>query len=72
VDAAILALSIAQMPEVRYTTIEQGLYKPIVQAAAVTTRSRRPDLARAFIRFVNGPQARPIMKRFGFLLPGES
>jgi molybdate transport system substrate-binding protein len=72
VDAAILALSIAEVPEVRYALIDQGLYKPIVQAAAVTTRSRRPDLARAFIRFVNGAQGRPIMKRFGFLLPGES
>ena len=72
VDAAILALSVAQGPEVQFTRIDPGLYKPIVQAAAVTARSRQPDLAQAFIRFVNGPQGRPIMSRFGFLLPGES
>jgi molybdate transport system substrate-binding protein len=72
VDAAILALSVAQVPEVHFTRIEPSLYKPIVQAAAVTTRSRHADLAGAFIRFVNGPQGRPIMKRLGFLLPGES
>jgi len=72
VDAAIIALSVAQVPEVRFTRIDRSLYRPIVQVAAVTTRSRQPDLARAFIRFVNGPQGRPIMKRFGFLLPGES
>lgn len=72
VDAAILALSVAEVPEIRFVRIDQRLYKPIVQAAAVTARSRRPELARAFIRFVNGPQGRPIMKRFGFLLPGES
>jgi molybdate transport system substrate-binding protein len=72
VDAAILALSVAQVPEVQRTRIDQSLYKPIIQAAAVTARSTHPDLARAFIRFVNGPQGRPIMKRFGFLLPGES
>ena len=72
VDAAIIALSVAQVTEVQFTRIDQSLYKPIVQVAAVTARSRQPDLARAFIRFVSGPQGRPIMKRFGFLPPGES
>jgi molybdate transport system substrate-binding protein len=72
VDAAILALSVAQVPEIQFTQVDPGLYKPIIQAAAVTARSRHADLARAFIRFVNGPQGRPIMKRFGFILPGES
>ena len=72
VDAAILAVSLAQVPEIQLTRIDSGLYRPIVQAAAVTTRSQHPDLARAFIRFVSGPQGRPIMKRYGFLLPGES
>lgn len=71
VDAAILALSVAQSPALHYRVIDQRLYKPLVQAAAVTTRSKHPDLARAFIRFVNGPESRPIMKRYGFLLPGE-
>jgi molybdate transport system substrate-binding protein len=71
VDAAILALSVAQVPEIQFTRIDPGLYTPIVQVAAVPARSRYPDLARAFIRFVNGPQGRPIMKRFGFMLPGE-
>jgi molybdate transport system substrate-binding protein len=71
VDAAILALSVAEGPEIRFTRIDPALYKPIVQAAAVTARSKHPDLARAFIQFVSGPQGRPIMKRFGFLPPGE-
>lgn len=71
VDAAILALSVAQVPEVRYSMIDRSLYRPIIQGAAVTTRAREPDMARAFIRFVNGPEGRSIMKRFGFLLPGE-
>jgi molybdate transport system substrate-binding protein len=71
VDAAILALSVAQAPEVRSNLIDRSLYRPIVQGVAVTTRAREPDVAQAFIRFVNGPGGRPIMKRFGFLLPGE-
>jgi molybdate transport system substrate-binding protein len=71
VDAAIIALSVAQVPKIQFFRIDPSLYKRIIQAAAVTARTRQLDLARAFIRFVNGPQGRPIMKRFGFLLPGE-
>ena len=71
VDAAILALSIAQVPEIQFTRIDPDLYKPMIQAAAVTARTKHPDLARAFIQFVSGAQGRPIMKRFGFLPPGE-
>ncbi len=72
VDAAIVALSVAQVPDVRFAPVDPNLHRPIIQAAAVTTRSRQPDLARAFIHFVIGPQGRPVMKRFGFLRPGES
>jgi len=71
VDAAIISLSLADAPGIRFSLIDPSLHRPIVQAAAVTARSRQADLARAFIRFVNGPQGRPIMKRFGFQLPGE-
>jgi molybdate transport system substrate-binding protein len=70
-DAAILALSVAHVPEVRYARIDPSLYKPIVQTAAVISTSRLPGMAREFIRFVKGPHGRPIMKQFGFLLPGE-
>lgn len=72
VDAAIVALSVAQVPDVRFAPVDPNLHRPIIQAAAVTTRSRQPDLARALIHFVIGPQGRPVMKRFGFLRPGES
>ncbi len=71
VDAAILALSVAQVPEIRSDLIDRALYRPIVQGVAVTIRAREPDVARAFIRFVNGPEGRSIMRRFGFLMPGE-
>ena len=71
VDAGIVALSVANVPEIAWTPIDPGLHAPLNQAAAVVTRSRRPDVARAFIRFVVGPEARPTMKKYGFLLPGE-
>ncbi|HEX7125926.1 MAG TPA: molybdate ABC transporter substrate-binding protein [Thermodesulfobacteriota bacterium] len=69
VEAAIVALSIADVPGIDSVPIDASLHRPIDQAAAVTTRSRQPDLALAFIRFVTGPEGRPIMERYGFALP---
>src|SRR5882672_1679264 len=71
VEAGIVALSVAGVPDVRYAPIDPKLHKPLSQVAAVVKRSARPELGVAFIQFLNGPEGRPIMKRYGFLLPGE-
>jgi len=71
VEAGIVALSVAGVPDVRYVPIDPKLHKPLNQVAAVVKRSARPELGVAFIQFLNGPEGRPIMKRYGFLLPGE-
>jgi molybdate transport system substrate-binding protein len=71
VDAGIVALSVAAVPEIEWVLLEASLHAPLNQAAAVVRRSPRPELALGFIQFVNGVQGRPIMKRYGFLLPGE-
>src|SRR5207244_2705173 len=71
VDAGIVALSVANVPEVDSVVIDASLHAPLNQAAAVVRRSPRPELGLAFIQFVNGPEGRPIMKRYGFMLPGE-
>lgn len=70
-DAGIVALSIANVPEVAWVNIDAALHEPINQAAAVVHGSAVPELALAFIRFVNSPEGRITMKRYGFLLPGE-
>ena len=71
VEAGIVALSIADAPGIAYAPIERTLYSPLNQVAAVVKRSPHPDLGAAFIQFVNGAEGRPILKRYGFLLPGE-
>ena len=71
VEAGIVALSVAAVPDVRYVPIDPKLHRPLNQVAAVVKRSARPELGVAFIQFLNGPEGRPIMKRYGFLLPGE-
>lgn len=72
VEAGIVARSLADVPEIVYTPIDPGLHRPLDQAAAVTARSARPDLGRAFIRFVTGPRGRPILERRGFIVPGPA
>jgi molybdate transport system substrate-binding protein len=71
VDAGVVAFSIARVPEIDWAPIDPSLHRPLNQAAGVVRASARPELALAFIQFVNGPEGRPIMKRYGFLLSGE-
>jgi molybdate transport system substrate-binding protein len=70
-EAGIVALSVADVPEIDSVPIDAAAYAPLDQVAAVVRRSPRPELGAAFIQFVSGPEGRPIMKRFGFRLPGE-
>lgn len=67
----IVALSIANVPEVTGTLIAAELHEPINQALTVIKNTPHEEAARAFIEFVNSPEGREIMKRYGFLLPGE-
>ena len=71
VAAGIIARSIANVPQIEWTMVDPALHAPLNQAAAVVRRSPRPDLGAAFVRFVTGPEGRAVMKRHGFLLPGE-
>jgi len=70
-DAGIVALSVANVPEIEWVPIDSALHAPLNQVVAVVRRSARPEIALAFIQYVNGPEGRPIMKRYGFRLPGE-
>lgn len=70
-EAGIIALSLANVPEIAWVPLDPGLHAPLDQTVAVVRRSPRPELGLALIQFVNGPEGRAIMKRYGFLLPGE-
>lgn len=70
-EAGIVALSIVNVPEVDYVLIDDGLHQPLKQAMAVVSDTRHEAVARDFVAFVNGPKGRPVMKKYGFLLPGE-
>jgi molybdate transport system substrate-binding protein len=72
-EVAIVALSLALVSsEGHYLAIDDRLHSPIDQALVVCAPPKRQELARRFTAFVNSPAGRAIMRRYGFLLPGES
>lgn len=68
-DAGIIALSISNVPGILSSGIPANLHRPINQAAGVVRTTRDKDGALAFIKYVNGPKGRAIMKKYGFLPP---
>jgi molybdate transport system substrate-binding protein len=73
VEAAIVALSLATVAGGSFVDIDPALHAPIDQALVVCSRDpARAAVARRFAAYVNSPTGRAIMRRYGFLLPGET
>lgn len=70
-DAAIVALSLANMGDSPSVVIAADKHKPIDQALVVCGKEPRASEGRAFVAFVASPAGRTIMRRYGFTLPGE-
>lgn len=75
-DVALLALSLAlaadEADDGRWTLLDDALHEPLQQDLIVVTEDPdRAELATRFIEHVNSEDGRRVMRRFGFLLPGE-
>jgi molybdate transport system substrate-binding protein len=71
-EVGIVALSVANVPEITWTLVDGSLHQPLDQALGVVASSRHQDLAREFTAFINGQFGRPVMRQYGFILPGET
>jgi molybdate transport system substrate-binding protein len=71
VEAGFISLSVFNKDEVDFLLIDDKLHNPLRQAIAVVKGTKYENIARDFIKFVNGNYGRPIMKKYGFVLPGE-
>lgn len=71
VDASIVALSLSIKSNGHWVMISEKLHKPLNQALAVIRGTRHEAEARRFATFINSPQGRPVMRSYGFILPGE-
>ncbi len=74
-EIGIIALSLALNPALAqrgaYALISDTLHRPLEQGFIVTRRAVGNPLAQSFARFMSGSEAREIMRRYGFVLPGK-
>jgi len=68
--AGLVALSIVDVPEVRYTLVNEDLYTPLQQAMAIVAATDQERDAREFTDFVLGPVGQSILAKHGFAAPG--
>lgn len=71
VDAAIVALSLSTQSDGKWKLIPSELHNPLDQALAVIKGARNETAARRFAAFINAPEGRAVMRKYGFVLPGE-
>lgn len=71
-QVGIVSLSVANVPEITWSLIDDSLHNPLDQALAVVSSSSHKEEAKSFAAFINGPLGRPIMQKYGFVLPGEA
>jgi molybdate transport system substrate-binding protein len=71
VDAAIVALSLSINSDGKWKLIPPELHSPLNQALAVIKGTRNEAPARKFTAFINAPEGRRVMRKYGFVLPGE-
>ncbi|MFV8827764.1 molybdate ABC transporter substrate-binding protein [Alkalihalobacterium sp. APHAB7] len=69
VEAGIIALSLYKDDEVDFHIINDDMHAPLEQSIAVINRTTEEELAREFIQFIMGPIGKPIMERYGFVVP---
>ena len=74
-EIAIVALSLAVNAGGGYLPIDPELHAPLDQGMVVCkggSGGGKPNEARAFVEFVTSEPGRAIMRKYGFLLPGEA
>lgn len=73
VEAAIVARSLIVLDRDNPTLpIDEGLHRPIDQSLVVCKRGSNREGGDRFAAFVASDEGRGIMRRYGFLLPGEA
>jgi len=74
-DVGIIALSLALAPTMRdkghYWTVQLDAYPQMEQSGVIMAWAKDTQAARALRDFMTGKEGQVILKRYGFMLPGE-
>jgi molybdate transport system substrate-binding protein len=74
-EVALVALSLAMTSGGSYVVIDENLHAPLEQALVICKggpAGGKPNEARAFVDFVASEPGHAIVRKHGFLLPGEA
>jgi molybdate transport system substrate-binding protein len=75
-EVGIIALSLAVNPALvekgGYYLIPDNLHQPLEQGFVVLKHAADNPLAKRFATYMGKPEARAVMKRYGFILPSEA
>jgi molybdate transport system substrate-binding protein len=71
VDVAIVPLSLSVTSEGRWVLVPEELHAPIDQALGIVADSPHQAQARDFAAFIAGPEGSAILRKYGFVPPGE-
>jgi molybdate transport system substrate-binding protein len=71
VDVAIVPLSLSVTSDGRWVLVPEELHAPIDQALGIVADSPRQAQASDFAAFITGPEGSAILRKYGFLPPGE-
>jgi molybdate transport system substrate-binding protein len=66
VEVAIVALSLSNGSNGRWTLIPEELHEPLFQALAIVKTTENEPAARAFAAYIASPEGQAIMKKYGF------
>jgi molybdate transport system substrate-binding protein len=68
-QAGIIALALADVPEISYIIIDDSLHNPLEQMLGLVEGSPRTAEAAAFSQYLTGPAGSAILERYGFQVP---
>lgn len=74
-QVGVIALSLVLSPELSkkggYYLIPDTMHNPLEQGFIITKRGANKPLAKLFAGYMGSKQARAVMTRYGFVIPGE-
>lgn len=71
-EAGIIALSVAEVPEISYKLIDRTAHSPLKQSLAAVKGSPFETEARRFISFITGSDGRTILEKYGYEAPPDT
>ncbi len=71
-QVGIVSLSVANVPEITWSLVDEKLHQPLEQALGVVATSAHPEIARQFAAYIKSANGRASLRKYGFVLPDEA